>query len=106
VTWDGVVSLGEMKAVTQRFGLSSSDCGRVANDSAWCGSTVVLVAVAWMPGGGRRPGWVGLGRKGQELGPGGMGLMASFGGKQKKWKQAARGSGLKSTMGCRNPFQI
>jgi hypothetical protein len=45
---------------------------------------VVPAAVVWMPGDGRRPGWVHLGRKGQELGPGGMGLKTSFGGKQKK----------------------
>jgi hypothetical protein len=37
-----------------------------------------------MPGGGRRPSWVGLGQKGQELGSGGMGLKVGFGGKQKK----------------------
>jgi hypothetical protein len=53
-----------MKAVTQRFGLSSFSCGRVANDGVWHGGAVVLAAAAWMLGGGRRPGWVDLGRKG------------------------------------------
>jgi hypothetical protein len=76
--------VGEIKAVSQHFGLSSSGCGRAANDGAQCGGTVVSAAVAWMPGGGRRPGWVSLGQKGHELGPGAMGLKACFGGKQKK----------------------
>jgi hypothetical protein len=53
-----------MEAVTQRFGLSSFGCGRVANDGVWHSGAVVLAAAAWMLGGGRRPGWVGLGRKG------------------------------------------
>jgi hypothetical protein len=59
--WDGVISVGEMKVVTQHFSLSSSNCGRAANNGAQRGSTVVPAAVAWMLGGGRRPGWVGLG---------------------------------------------
>jgi hypothetical protein len=62
--WDGVVSVGEMKAVTQHFGLSSSGCRRAANDDAWRGGTVVPTAVARMYGGGRRPVWVSLGRNG------------------------------------------
>jgi hypothetical protein len=53
-----------MKAVTQRFGLSSSGCGRAAIDDTRRRGAVVPAAVAWMPGGGRRPVWVGLGRKG------------------------------------------
>jgi hypothetical protein len=77
-----------MKAVTQRFGLSSSGCRRAANDGARCGGTVVLEVVAWMLGGGRRPDWVYLGRKDQELGLGGMGLKAEF-----SWKQKKMGTG-------------
>jgi hypothetical protein len=39
-SWPGAVSVGDLKVVTQRFGSSSSGCGRAANDGARHGGAV------------------------------------------------------------------